>query len=56
MFGLYRAMGEYGNYISNPIMEGPSVIKLKDTYYLFYSANHFMNIDYAVGYAIASSL
>ena len=43
------------NYISNPIMEGPSVIKLKDTYYLFYSANHFMNIDYAVGYAIASS-
>ena len=43
------------NYISNPIMEGPSVIKLKDTYYLFYSANHFMNIDYAVGYATSTS-
>lgn len=42
-------------YESAPIMEGPTVIKLKDKYYLFYSANHFMNIDYAVGYAIADS-
>jgi len=24
-------------------------------YYLFYSANHYMNIDYAVGYATAAS-
>lgn len=43
------------NYVSAPIMEGPAVVKLEDTYYLFYSANHFMNIDYAVGYATASS-
>ena len=43
------------NYESNPIMEGPTVFKLKDKYYLFYSANHFMNIDYAVGYAVADS-
>lgn len=43
------------NYVSDPIMEGPTVIKLDGTYYLFYSANHFMNIDYAVGYATASS-
>ncbi len=42
-------------YESAPIMEGPTVIKLKDKYYLFYSANHFMNIDYAVGYAVADS-
>lgn len=42
-------------YESAPIMEGPTVIKLTDKYYLFYSANHYMNIDYAVGYAIADS-
>lgn len=42
-------------YESAPIMEGPTVIKLEDTYYMFYSANHFMNIDYAVGYAVADS-
>jgi len=43
------------NYESAPIMEGPTVIRLKDKYYLFYSANHFMNIDYAVGYAVSDS-
>lgn len=43
------------NYKSDPIMEGPTVIKLNGIYYLFYSANHFMNIDYAVGYATATS-
>lgn len=43
------------NYESAPIMEGPTVIKLKNKYYLFYSANHFMNIDYAVGYAISDT-
>jgi len=42
-------------YESAPIMEGPTVIKLKDKYYLFYSANHFRNIDYAVGYAVSDS-
>ena len=42
-------------YESAPIMEGPTVIRLQDKYYLFYSANHFMNIDYAVGYAVADS-
>lgn len=43
------------NYKSAPIMEGPTVMKLKDKYYLFYSANHFLNIDYSVGYAVADS-
>ena len=43
------------NYKSNPIMEGPTVLKMKEKYYLFYSANHFMNIDYAVGYATSDS-
>lgn len=42
-------------YKSAPIMEGPTVTKLKGKYYLFYSANHFMNTDYAVGYAVSDS-
>jgi hypothetical protein len=42
-------------YVSNPIMEGPTVIKKEGLYYLFYSANHFQSIDYAVGYATATS-
>jgi len=44
-----------GAYPSVPIMEGPTVVKLDGKYYLFYSANHFMSIDYAVGYATADS-
>lgn len=44
-----------GTFESAPIMEGPTVIKLKDTYYLFYSANHFQSKDYAVGYATSKS-
>lgn len=44
-----------GSYPSDPIMEGPTVIKLDGKYYLFYSANHFQSIDYAVGYAVADS-
>lgn len=43
------------NYKSSPVMEGPTVMKWDGVYYLFYSANHFMNIDYAVGYATATS-
>ena len=43
------------NFKSDPIMEGPTVIKMDGTYYLFYSCNHFMNIDYAVGYATSDS-
>lgn len=43
------------NYKSSPVMEGPTVIKMDDVYYLFYSANHFKNIDYAVGYATSKS-
>lgn len=42
-------------YPSNTIMEGPTVIKRNGIYYLFYSANHFQSIDYAVGYATATS-
>ncbi len=43
------------NYESAPILEGPTVLNLKGKYYMFYSANHFMNIDYSVGYATADS-
>ena len=39
----------------SPVMEGPTVMKLDGTYDLFYSANHFLNQDYAVGYATAPS-
>lgn len=42
-------------YKSVPIMEGPTVVKMRGKYYLFYSANHFESIDYAVGYAVADS-
>jgi beta-xylosidase len=37
------------------VTEGPTVIKKGSLYYLFYSANDFRNIDYAVGYAISFS-
>lgn len=37
------------------VTEGPTVVKLHDKYYLFYSANDFRNPDYAVGYAVADS-
>lgn len=43
------------DYPAAPIMEGPTVIKHKGKYYLFYSANHFMSRDYAVGYAVTDS-
>jgi len=43
------------NYESAPILEGPTIIKLNNKYYMFYSANHFMNIDYSVGYAVSDS-
>jgi len=38
-----------------PIAEGPTVLKHNGIYYLFYSANDFRNIDYAVGYATSKS-
>lgn len=38
-----------------PVTEGPTVLKHKNRYYLFYSANDFRNIDYAVGYAVATT-
>lgn len=54
-FGQTEPWEATPTYESAPIMEGPTVIKLKDKYYLFYSANHYLNIDYAVGYAVADS-
>jgi beta-xylosidase len=38
-----------------PVAEGPTVMKHGELYYLFYSANDFRNIDYAVGYATSAS-
>jgi beta-xylosidase len=38
------------------VVEGPTVIKQNGLYYLFYSANDFRNPDYAVGYAVSSSV
>ncbi|RYU90919.1 beta-xylosidase [Mucilaginibacter terrigena] len=37
------------------VTEGPTVIKRNGLYYLFYSANDFRSVDYAVGYAVSSS-
>ena len=37
------------------VTEGPTVIKHKGLYYLFYSANDFRNPNYAVGYATSKS-
>lgn len=37
-----------------PVTEGPSVVKHKNLYYLFYTANDFRNPDYAVGYATSN--
>jgi beta-xylosidase len=38
-----------------PVTEGPTVLKHKNLYYLFYSANDFRNPDYAVGYATSNN-
>jgi xylan 1,4-beta-xylosidase len=38
-----------------PVAEGPTVTKIDNLYYLFYSANDFRNTDYAVGYATSAS-
>lgn len=38
-----------------PVAEGPSVLKHKGLYYLFYTANDFRHPDYAVGYATSNS-
>jgi xylan 1,4-beta-xylosidase len=37
------------------VTEGPTVLMHKNVYYMFYSANDFRNIDYAVGYAVADN-
>lgn len=41
--------------VSWPVTEGPTVMKHKGLYYMFYTANDFRNPDYAVGYATATS-
>jgi putative cell wall-binding protein len=38
-----------------PTMEGPSVVRHDDTYYLFFSAGWWESADYGTGYATASS-
>lgn len=52
-----EADGSWENTINTdwPVTEGPTVIKHKGVYYLFYSANDYRNPDYAVGYATATS-
>ena len=41
--------------VSWGVTEGPTVLHIGDTYYMFYSANDFRNIDYAVGVATSKS-
>ena len=38
-----------------PLIEGPSMVKLQDRYYLFYSANWWESSSYGVGYAVCTS-
>ncbi|MGE5519977.1 MAG: glycoside hydrolase family 43 protein [Candidatus Dadabacteria bacterium] len=38
-----------------PVTEGPSILKHKGIYYLFYSANDYRNKGYAVGYATSTN-
>lgn len=54
-FGLTDAWEKTDDNKWSPVMEGPTVFKLEGVYYMFYSANHFLNQDYAVGYATAPS-
>ncbi len=44
---------EHVNAAARKVAEGPTVIKFKGKYYLFYSANDFRNKSYAVGYAVS---
>lgn len=44
-----------GKKFKNRTLEGPTVIKLDGKYYLFYSANDYLSIDYAMGYAVADN-
>lgn len=37
------------------VTEGPTILKHNNKYFLFYSANDYRNIDYAVGYATSDS-
>ena len=43
------------NHADWPVAEGPTVVRISGTYYLFYSANDFRNPAYAVGYATSNS-
>jgi GH43 family beta-xylosidase len=37
------------------VIEAPSMLKHEDRYYLFYSANNYAGVEYAVGYAVCES-
>jgi beta-xylosidase len=37
------------------VIEAPSMLKHEDSYYLFYSANNYAGVEYAVGYAVCES-
>ncbi|MFV0391792.1 MAG: glycoside hydrolase family 43 protein [Paludibacteraceae bacterium] len=54
-FAQTQAWEKTPAYESDPIMEGPTILKMDDKYYMLYSANHFESIDYGVGYATANS-
>lgn len=41
--------------LQDRVAEGPSLLKKNGTYYLVYSANHYQNKGYGVGYATATS-
>ena len=54
----FEATQDWEHSLKEPVAnvnEGPYMLKHKGTYYLVYSANHFANPDYAIGYATASN-
>ena len=39
----------------SPLVEGPSMVKLQDRYYLFYSAGWWESSNYGIGYAVCTT-
>ena len=51
--GTATKLLDYGAAWEAPLIEGPSMVRDGDTYYLFYSANWWESPGYSIGYAVA---
>lgn len=50
--GTATRLLDYGAVWEAPLIEGPSMVRDGDTYYLFYSANWWESPGYSIGYAV----